>query len=355
MKGYKAFRKGLICRDKVYKENTVFEEDNAEICKSGMHFCKNPIDTLDYYHLIDYKGNITEFAEVEALSSAETDNNEKFCTKKLKIGSKLSLSQFIDASLNFASQKKKSNAEASDDETLIGGTCAKLVGGSHANLVGGDCAKLVGGNNSKLVGGNNTKLVGGDHATIVGRCSAKLIGGNGAKLIGDEYSTLVGDDWTELVGGDRTKLVGNNYAKLIGGNGAKLIGGDGAILTGGDYTTIIGKFGAELTGGYNAMLVGDCGSTLIGGNNAKLLGDCGTTLAGGSNAVIVGDNDSTAKGKKGSIIVLIERDSNLNIVNFKAVQVDGEKIKEDTPYKLEYGELVEAKEKIVSLVKKGTV
>lgn len=176
MKGYQAFRKGLICRDKVYKENTVFEEDNAEICRSGMHFCTNPINTLDYYHLIDYKGNVTEFTEVEALSSVETDNNEKFCTKKLKIGSKLSLSQFIDASLDFASQKMKSNVEASDDETLIGGsyakliggyndkliggTCAKLVGGSYANLVGGDCAKLVGGNNSKLVGGNNTKLVG---------------------------------------------------------------------------------------------------------------------------------------------------------------------------------------------------
>lgn len=121
MKGYKAFRKGLICMDKVYKENTVFEEDNAEICRSGMHFCTNPINTLDYYHLIDNEGNVTEFAEVEALSSAKTDNNEKFCTKKLKIGSRLSLSQFIDASLNFTSQKKKSNTSALDDETLIGG------------------------------------------------------------------------------------------------------------------------------------------------------------------------------------------------------------------------------------------
>ena len=339
MKGYKAFRKGLICRDKVYKENTVFEEDNAEICKSGMHFCKNPIDTLDYYHLIDYKGNVTEFAEVEALSSAETDNNEKFCTKKLKIGSKLSLSQFIDASLNFASQKKKSNAEASDDETLIGGTCAKLiggtcakliggdcaklVGGSYANLVGGDCAKLIGGTCAKLIGGNNTKLVGGDHATIIGRCSAKLVSGSCAKLIGDEYSTLVGDDWTELVGGDFTKLVGNTGAKLVGGDYAILVGGNGAKLTGGDY--------------------------------AKVISSNYATLAGGENAIIVGDNGSAAKGKKGSIILLIERDSNLNIVSFKAVQVDGEKIKEDTPYKLEYGELVEAKEKIVSLVKKGTV
>lgn len=75
--------------------------------------------------------------------------------------------------------------------------------------------------------------------------------------------------------------------------------------------------------------------------NAKLIGDYATTLVGGSNAIIVGDRGSTAKGKKGSIIVLVERDSDLNIANFKAVQVDGEKIKEDVLYKLENGEFVE--------------
>ena len=31
MKGYKAFEKGMICRGKEYRENTVFEEDVAEI------------------------------------------------------------------------------------------------------------------------------------------------------------------------------------------------------------------------------------------------------------------------------------------------------------------------------------
>ena len=43
MKGYKAFEKGMICRGKQYAENTVFEEDAAEICKRGMHFCKYDI------------------------------------------------------------------------------------------------------------------------------------------------------------------------------------------------------------------------------------------------------------------------------------------------------------------------
>ena len=34
MKGYKAFKKGMICQGKQYAENTVFEEDEAVICES---------------------------------------------------------------------------------------------------------------------------------------------------------------------------------------------------------------------------------------------------------------------------------------------------------------------------------
>ena len=48
MKGYKGYEKGLICKGKQYAVGDVFEEDSAEICKSGMHFCKNPLDILDY-------------------------------------------------------------------------------------------------------------------------------------------------------------------------------------------------------------------------------------------------------------------------------------------------------------------
>ncbi|MFR0926915.1 MAG: hypothetical protein ACLSGD_07760 [Ruminococcus sp.] len=229
MKGYKAFNKGLVCRGKRYAENTVFEEEDAEICRSGMHFCKNPLDVLDYYPLIDNEGNVTEFAEVEALDDVKTNDGKKFCTKKLKIGAKLSLWQFIKASFDVAYQNIKSQVEVSE--------------------------------------------------------STRFAGDNNAKLIGGGYAKLVGSNYAELIGGGCAKLAGGKYAKIVGGNNA--------------------------------------------------------TLAGGYDAIIVGDNGSVAKGKKGSIIVLVERNYNMNIVNFKAVQVDGEEIKEDVLYKLENGEFVE--------------
>ena len=44
MKGFKGYKNDLTCKGKQYAENTVFEEKEANICKNGMHFCKNPFD-----------------------------------------------------------------------------------------------------------------------------------------------------------------------------------------------------------------------------------------------------------------------------------------------------------------------
>ena len=101
MKGYKGFNKGLICKGKQYAENTTFEEDSAEICKCGMHFCENPFDVLEHYGFVDDKGVLNEFAEVEALDECLTDDNKKFVTKKLHIGAKLSITGLVQAFVDF--------------------------------------------------------------------------------------------------------------------------------------------------------------------------------------------------------------------------------------------------------------
>lgn len=95
MKGYKGFEKGLVCRGKQYAENTVFEEDDAEICKSGMHFCALPHQVFAHYP----PGENHEFAEVEALDDSSTDDNTKYCTKKLRIGARISVFDMVKASV----------------------------------------------------------------------------------------------------------------------------------------------------------------------------------------------------------------------------------------------------------------
>ena len=240
MKGYKGFRKGLICKSKQYAENTIFEESEANICV----FCKNPMDVLDYYPLIDNNGEMCEFSEVEAMDETLTNDEKKYCTKKLKIGARLSLVEFIKASFDVTYRQIKEEVDnVSEKENVV--------------------------DNAKLAGGDNAKLAGGDWAT--------LAGGYGAKL--------------------------------AGGNGAKLAGGDNATLAGGN--------GATLAGGYNAK------------------------LAGGKHSIMVSENGGRAKGGMGSVIVMVERNDEGEIVNYKAIQIDGDKYKEDTWYRLEDGEIKE--------------
>ena len=105
MKGYKGYNKGLICKGKQYAENTVFEEENAEICKSGMHFCENPFDVLEYYGYVNDKAELNEFTEVEALGDCLTNDNKKYTTKKLKIGAKLSIAGLCKAFVDFIFSK----------------------------------------------------------------------------------------------------------------------------------------------------------------------------------------------------------------------------------------------------------
>ena len=232
MKGYKGFRKGLICKSKQYAENTIFEESEANICV----FCKNPMDVLDYYPLIDNNGEMCEFSEVEAMDETLTNDEKKYCTKKLKIGARLSLVEFIKASFDVTYRQIKEEVDnVSEKENVV------------------DNAKLAGGDNAKLAGGNGAKLAGGNGATLAGGYGAKLAGGN--------------------------------WAKLAGGNGA--------------------------------------------------------TLAGGKHSIMVSENGGRAKGGMGSVIVMVERNDEGEIVNYKAIQIDGDKYKEDTWYRLEDGEIKE--------------
>ena len=168
MKGYKGFNPGLICKDKQYQENTVFEEPEAKICVKGMHFCENPFDVLDYYDLIRSDGTPNEFAEVEALDEPKTDDKKKFCSRKLKIGVKLGLSGFIKACVDFVLEKTITETPSenvdSGDYAQIGssGDSAKIGSSGDYAKIGssGDCAQIGSSGDSAKIGSS------GDYAQI---------------------------------------------------------------------------------------------------------------------------------------------------------------------------------------------
>lgn len=134
LKGYKGFEKGLICRGKQYAENTVFEEEDAVVCHKGMHFCVNPFDVLDHYNLVNEDGEFNDFAEVESMDECLTNDNKKYCTKKLKVGAKLSFAGFIKACVNFVIER------TTFEESQIGSSGNSAQIGSSGNYAVVMCA-----------------------------------------------------------------------------------------------------------------------------------------------------------------------------------------------------------------------
>ena len=105
MKGFKGFNPDFTCKGKQYSENAVFEEEKAEICNSGMHFCEYPLDVFKFYPPVNDNCELNEFAEVEALDGTKTEDDIKFCTKKLKVGTKIGIPSLIQASVDYIVEK----------------------------------------------------------------------------------------------------------------------------------------------------------------------------------------------------------------------------------------------------------
>ena len=292
MKGYKGFEPGLICRGKQYAENTVFEEEEAEICSCGMHFCENPFDVLDYYGFTNDNGDFNEFAEVEALDEVKTDNNRKFCTKKLKIGAKLSISKFINACVDFAIEK---TSTCIADNKISSGDSAQIGSSGNSAQIGSS------GNSAKIGSSGNSAKIGssGDFAQIGSS-------GNSARIGSSGYSARIGSS-------------GNSAQIGSSGNSAQ-------IGSSGDF--------AQIGSSGNSAKIGSSGDFAQIGSSGK---DCVICCAGHNSAV---------KAKKGSWITLAEWEYSKEKERYipkcvKTEFVDGERIKEDTLYKLIDGEFVE--------------
>ena len=200
MKGFKGFEPGLICRGKQYKENEVFEEESAVICESGMHFCKNPLDVLNYYDLFNSKGQMNEFATVEALDEVHTYDDKKFCTKKLRIGAKLSLSEFIKASIDVTQTTIREEVDKARLKAKKGGNSAKLAGGYSAKLAGGENAVMVGGHGSIAKGkkGSVIVLVATDNYGNIVNFKAEQV--DGERIKEDTFYMLVDGEFQEVKG-----------------------------------------------------------------------------------------------------------------------------------------------------------
>jgi hypothetical protein len=310
MKGYKAFNKDMTCRGFQYEEGKTYEESKAECCESGFHFCKNPLDVLNYYNLCE-----SEFAEVEVLGEVHKGsefNDTKAATTKIKIGAKIGLPGLIKASFEYLWEKCYTNK----DENV------QAASGNGSQLAAsGDCSKLAAsGYNSKLAAsGYNSKLAAsgyGSKLAASGDCSQLAASGYNSKLAASGYGS---------------KLAASGYGSQLAASGY------GSQLAASGYGSKLAASG----NGSKLAASGDCSQLAASGYGSKLVmeGENSVGAAIGINNII--------KGKLGCWITLAEYkwDDNRYIpICVKSSQIDGIELKPDTWYKLKNGEFVEVEQ-----------
>ena len=367
---YKGFDKDLKCRGFQYEIGEEYELPKGEsvsVCSNGFHACESPLEVLDYYFM-DGHANLLRFCVVEQSGefSKEVDST-KVASSKIKIKKEITFADLINSGVEWL--KEKNSNDGGGDSAIIAsadncthiGSCDDFakIGSSGCNAqIGssGDCVQIASSSDDAHIGSSGYSAKIGSS----GSCAQIGSSGNNARI------ASLGDDAKIGSSGGNAQIGSSGSYAQIGssGNNARIASsGDIAqIASSGDCTQIassgysanIGSSGdfANIGSSGNSAKIGSSGNSAqicSSGNSAKIgsSGDYAQIDSTGEDSVIMcAGHNSGAKAKKGSWITLTEWyiDNFCGIMKPKCVKteyVDGERIKEDTWYKLFDGEFVE--------------
>ena len=187
MKGFKGFEKDFSCGGKQCEENTTYEEYGEGCCYKGvMHFYEDPWEVLNHYDLVDGNGNLSEFAEVEALGQVWNDG-EKRATNKIHVGAKLGLKGFLKACIDFTLEKTNG--------TNLSGNSAQIGSSGNYAQIGSS------GNSAQIGSSGDSAQIGssGDYAQInsTGEDAVIMCAGRKSKAKGKKGSWITLAEWVK--------------------------------------------------------------------------------------------------------------------------------------------------------------
>ena len=219
----------------------------------------------------------SRFCEVEQSGKIDDSESDKVCSSKIRIGAELDIRGLVKAAVSYVKERCTNECNAKPGKPATAGNRGAATAGD-----------------------------GG--AATAGNYGAATAGDSGAATAGNYGAATAG-----------------NYGAATAGNGGAATAGDSGAATAGNY-------GAATAGNYGAATAGNRGAATARGKAST--GSNGLSVARGKNVQV--------KGGIGAILVIAEeRDDTYDIVDWKAVAVDGEVVKADTWYRLENGELVE--------------
>lgn len=336
IKGFKGFDKDLKCRGFQYEVGKDYvQKGKIYCCDNGFHFCEDPIDVLDYYHPID-----SRYCEVEGEGEIDRDT-KKVAVSHIHIGYELNWNDFINACVRFIFDKVNWNSAHITNNANYsvaknkGDSSAVTNDGEHSVAMNAGYHSVARNNGCGSVSMNSdTKSV----ATNTGERSVAMNVGYKSVATNSGYKSVAINSGAM------------SAAKNIGNCSVAINVGDNSIATNSGYRSIvanIGDYSVTTNYGYKSVATntGERSVAMNDGHNsvAMNVGDYSNAKVGkkDSVAIVIGKHCKAA-GVLGSWLVLTEHGCNSEIVDMKAVKVDGTTIKADTWYQLKHGEVIEA-------------
>ena len=306
---YKGFDKDFKCSDFQYEVGKEYEMDgDIEYCKRGFHACESPLEVYDHYDMFT-----SRFAKVEQSGKIDKEENStKVCSSKIKVKAELRLADMINLGVEWIKEVTSPTKVEKDDKLNDNRGDYAKIGSS------GDYAKIASsGYYARIGSSGNYAQIGssGYSAQIASSGNSAQIGssGNSAQIANS------GDCAQIVSSGDYAKIGNSGYYAKIGNSGDCT-----QIVSSGDYAQIASS--------------GDYAQIASSGDSAQI------GSSGEHSVVFAAGHNSIAKAKIGSWITLTEWEYNDGVrvpICVKTEQVDGERIKADTFYKLIDGEFKE--------------
>ena len=329
IKAYKAFDKDLSCRGFKYKVGKEYEETgDIKACEKGFHACPYPLDVFGYYAPAG-----SRFCEVEQSGKIDDSESDKVCSSKIRIGAELDIRGLVKAAVSYVKERCTNEYNAEPGKPAMTGYRGVATAGDRGAATAGNCGVATAGDRGAATAGYRG-------VAMAGNCGAATAGDRGAATAGDGGAATAGDCGAATAGYRGAATAGYRGAATAGDGGAATAGDGGAATAGYRGVAMAGYRGVATAGYRGVAMAGDRGAATAGDGGAATArgkastGYNGLSVARGKNVQV--------KGGIGAILVIAEeRDDTYDIVDWKAVAVDGEVVKADTWYRLENGELVE--------------
>ena len=305
IKAYKAFDKDLSCRGFKYEVGKEYEETgDIKACEKGFHACPYPLDVFGYYAPAG-----SRFCEVEQSGKIDDSESDKVCSSKIRIGAELDIRGLVKAAVSYVKERCTNEYNAEPGKPAMTGNCGVATAGDRG-------------------------------AATAGNCGVATAGYGGAATAGDRGVATAGDRGAATAGYRGVATAGDRGAATAGNCGAATAG-DRGVATAGDRGVATAGYRGVATAGYRGVATAGYGGAATAGDRGAATAR-GKASTGYNGLSVARGENVQVKGGIGAILVIAEeRDDTYDIVDWKAVVVDGEVVKADTWYRLENGELVE--------------